>query len=73
MKSRKTPGPSRLLSDILKAAGDLGVIAKVFRYVQDSEKISSEWGDSYTIPIDKGKEDALLCGKYQRMSYWNTV
>jgi len=25
----------------------------------------SEWGNSYTIPVFKGKGDALLCGKYR--------
>ncbi len=25
------------------------------------------WGSSYTIPIYKGKGDALLCGKYREV------
>ncbi len=29
------------------------------------ERAPTEWGSSYTIPIYKGKADALLCGKYR--------
>ena len=33
--------------------------------IQDRVKIPFEWADSYTIPLCKGKGDALSCSKYR--------
>jgi hypothetical protein len=67
MKKGKAPGPSGLSSDLLKAAGDIGVneMVKICQGIQEREIMPEEWGDSLTIPIYKGKGDALLCGKYR--------
>jgi len=67
MKKGKAPGPSGMMSDILKDGGEKGIeeLANVFRNIQDRGEIPLEWADSYTIPIYKGKGDALSCSKYR--------
>ena len=67
MKKGKAPGPSGMTSDILKEVGEIGTeeVAKVFRNIQEREEMPEEWADSFTIPIYKGKGDALSCGKYR--------
>ncbi len=63
MKRGKAPGPSGVTTDLLRYAGETGVreLKMVF------ELIETEWDSSYTIPIYKGKGDALLCGKYKEV------
>ena len=67
MKRNKAPGPTGMTSDILKELEDIGTmkLVSVLKKVQDREEIPREWMDSYTIPIYKGKGDALSCGKYR--------
>ena len=67
MKKGKAPGPSGMTSDILKEVGEIGTeeLAKVFRNIQEREEMPEEWADSFTVPIYKGKGDALSCGKYR--------
>ena len=67
MKKGKAPGPSEMTSDILKEVGETGIkeLTKVFRNIQDKGEIPEEWADSFTIPIYKGKGDALSCGKHR--------
>jgi hypothetical protein len=67
MKNSKAAGPSGVTSDILKYAGRSGIDAlmKVFRGIMRDECAPEEWGDSLTIPLYKGKGDALQCGKHR--------
>ena len=67
MKKGKAPGPSEMTCDILKEVGERGKeeLAKVFRNISEKGEIPEEWNDSFTIPIYKGKGDALSCGKYR--------
>jgi len=67
MKKGKAPGPSGMMSDILKDGGEKGIeeLANVFRNIQDRGEIPLEWADSYTVSICKGKGDALSCSKYR--------
>ncbi len=64
MKRGKAPGPSGVTTKLLKYAGETGVreLKKVFKLIETEKKAPTEWGSSYTIPIYKGKGDALLCG-----------
>ena len=71
-----------MTSDILKEVREQGIVelANVFRNIQDRGEIPLEWADSYTIPIYKGKGDALSCSKYQGvrllehgMKLWETI
>ena len=67
MKCGKAPGPSGVTTDLLKWAGESGVqeLTKIFQSTEKEGKMPSECGNSYTIPVFKGKGDALLCGKYR--------
>ena len=67
MKKGKAPGPSGLTSDILRELGERGTeeLVNVFNGIQDKGEIPEEWNDSYTIPIYKGKGDALSCSKHR--------
>ena len=40
-------------------------LTQIFQGIEKERKMPSEWSNSYTIPVFKGKGDALLCGKYR--------
>ena len=61
MKSGKALGPTGMTSDLMKGA----VITGREGYVVDEGEIPKEWKNSVTVPIYKGKGDALECGKYR--------
>ena len=67
MKSGKASGPSEVTSDMFKLAGELGhnMLLSVFRNVWHNNTAPVRWSESITIPLFKGKGDALDCGKYR--------
>ena len=67
MKIGKAPGPSGVTSDLLKYAGDTGTreLVKICRRIEEEGKMPDDWGNSLTVPVFKGKGDALTCGKYR--------
>ncbi len=65
MKSTKAPGPTGLTSDMLKSAGIIREMTRVLRNIVDEGEIPEEWRNSITIPIYKGKGDAVECRKYR--------
>ena len=67
MKPNKAPGPSGLTADVLKSAGGvvLEQLTKVLKQVMATEQPPTEWKESVTIPIFKGKGDPLQCDKYR--------
>ncbi len=65
MKSGRTQGPTGVKSDLLKIAGVTGELTRVFRSIVDEGEIPEDWKNSMTVPIYKGKGDALECGKYR--------
>ena len=67
MKPNKAPGPSGLSTDILKSGGGIVVeqLTKVLKQVMTTEQSPTEWKESITIPIFKGKGDPLQCDKYR--------
>ncbi len=67
MKSARAPGPTGVTSDLLKRAGGIGEITRVFRSILDEGEIPEDWENSITLPIYKGKGDALECGKYREV------
>ena len=48
-----------------QATGEVGVskLAKIMNKLLDGEYILEDWKSSITIPIFKGKGDAMGCGK----------
>ena len=65
MKSGKSPGPTGLSSDLIRNANVVEETTRIFRDIVDRGEIPEEWKDSETVPIYKGKGDALECGKYR--------
>ena len=67
MSKGKAAGSSRLTSELLQAAGKVGIreLRNIFNDLLDGEKILKDWKDSITIPIYKGKGNAMDCGNYR--------
>ncbi len=61
MERGKAPGPLGVTTDLLRYAGETGVreLKKVFELIETDEGALTEWGISYTIPVYKGKGEAL--------------
>ncbi len=67
MKVGKAAGPSGIIVEMLKAAGD-GIIAPIthlFNQIVDKGRVPHDWNLSYIINLFKGKGDALSCGNYR--------
>ena len=56
-----------MTSDLLKFAGATGMreLLSLFQGIMGGEHAPDEWRNSLTIPLYKGKGDALQCGKYR--------
>ena len=67
MKSDRGSGPSGLVADVLKAAGEVGVnwMTDVCNAVMTEGNIPSDWCKSWMVTVFKGKGDALECGSYR--------
>ena len=67
MKSCKAPGPSGVISDRLKAAGDASSkwVADVCNAVVKELKIPKDWRNIWMVNVFKGKGDGLKCGSYR--------
>ena len=68
MSRGKAAGPSGLTSELLQAAGKVGIKElKNFNDIMEGEEITKDWEDSITIPIYKGKREAMDCGNYREV------
>lgn len=67
MKKGRAPGPTGVTSELLRGAGKEGVkeLTRIFNEIFENGEIPEDWKGSYTVPIYKGKGDALQCGKYR--------
>ena len=67
MKNKKAPGPSGLSSEMLKLAGEtcLNELHRIFQQIVLTERCPTEWQDSETVVLFKGKGDPLDCSKYR--------
>ena len=67
IKSNKAAGPSGIVADMLKAAGDAGSIwvTDVCNSVVKEGRIPEDWCKSWMVNVYKGKGDALECGSYR--------
>ena len=67
MKNGKAPGPSGVVTDMLKASGEVGVewLAELCNSVIRERKIPEDWKKSVIVPTFKGKGDPLECGSYR--------
>ena len=69
MKLGKAAGPSGVVADMLKAAGDDGTrwMTELCNAVVRDGKIPKDWSRSWLVNVYKGKGDALACGSYRRI------
>mgnify|MGYP007071599789 CR=1 FL=1 len=67
MKSGKAGGPTDLVGEIIRAAGQVGVkkMTEICNMVVDEEKIPKDWELSTLLPIYKGKGDPMECGAHR--------
>ena len=70
-KAGKAPGPTIVVAEMLKAAGDEGVqwMTDLCNPIISKGKIPKDWKKSWMVRVYKGKGDALNCRSY-RGSYW---
>ena len=67
MKSGKAAGPSEVTSEMFVIAGEQGteMLCSVFNNILKNDSSPGKWAESITVPLFKGKGDALDCGKYR--------
>src|SRR5207249_1794847 len=67
MKAGKAAGPSGVVSEMIKAAGEAGVrwMTDLFNQVIAEGKIPDDWRKSLMVTVYEGKGDALDCGSYR--------
>ena len=67
IKVDKAPGPSEITSEMFKYTGEVGIdiLTDLFRTIINEGRSPSQWSESITIPLYKGKGDALCCNKYR--------
>src|SRR5207245_3229491 len=67
MKSGKASGPSGVVTEMLKAAGEIVIewMTDLFNAVVREGKVPADWCKSWMISIYKGKGDAMECGSYR--------
>ena len=67
MKNNKAAGPSGVVADMVKAAGEVGLmwVTDVCNAVVRDGWIPEDWTKSWMVNVYKGKGDALECGSYR--------
>ena len=67
MKSGKAAGPSGIVVEMIKAAGDTGatMIRDLATAIIRDGKVQTDWEESFIVCLYKGKGDALDRGNYQ--------
>jgi len=74
-KSGKAPGPSGVVGEMLKAAGDVGIqwMTDLCNAVVSEGKIPEDWRKSWMVSVYKGKGNALECGSYRGIKLLDQV
>ena len=67
MNVGKAAGPSEIVVEMLKAAGNKGVkiMTKICNHVVREGAMPKEWELSTLVPIYKGMDDPMECGSYR--------
>ena len=75
MKGGKAAGPSGIIAEMLKAAGEEGIelLRQLVEVVFSSGVIPEEWKESYILNLYKGKGDALERGNYRGLKLTDQV
>ena len=66
-KANKAAGPSGVVAEMLKAAGETGtaLLTDLCNAILVEERIPTDWNNSTLVPVFKGKGDALECSSYR--------
>ncbi|HXJ94687.1 MAG TPA: reverse transcriptase domain-containing protein [Terriglobia bacterium] len=74
-KDGKAPGPTGVVAEMLKAAGDVGIqwMTDLCNAVVVEGKIPDDWKKSWMVSVYKGKGDALECGSYRGIKLLDQV
>ena len=75
MKAGKAAGPSGIIVEMIKAAGDSFIdhLAIFFNKIVFERSVPTDWHLSYIINLFKGKDDALLRGNYRGLKLQEQV
>ena len=75
MKCGKAAGPSGIIVEMLKAAGEVGIelLTELTEVVFCNGVIPTDWQESFILNLYKGKGDALECGNYRGLKLTDQV
>ena len=75
MKAGKAPGPSGIVVEMIRAAGDMGasMIRDLAAAIILNGKVPSDWEQSFIVCLYKGKGDALERGNYHGLKLTEQV
>ena len=75
MKAGKAPGPSGIVVEMIRAAGDMGtsMICDLAAAIIRDGKVPSDWEQSFIVCLYKGKGDALERGNYRGLKLTEQV
>ena len=75
MKAGKAPGPSGIVVEMIRAAGDIGasMIRDLAAAIIRDGKVPSDWEQSFIVCLYKGKGDALERGNYRGLKLTEQV
>ena len=75
MKAGKAPGPSGIVVEVIRAAGDMGafMIRDLAAAIIRDGKVPSDWEQSFIVCLYKGKGDALERGNYRGLKLTEQV
>ena len=75
MKAGKAPGPSGIVVEMIRAAGDMGasMIRDLEVAIIRDGKVPSDWKQSFIVCLYKGKGDALERGNYRGLKLTEQV
>ena len=75
MKAGKAPGPSGIVVEMIRAAGDMdaSMIRDLAAAIIHDSKVPSDWEQSFIVCLYKGKGDALERGNYRGLKLTEQV
>ena len=75
MKAGKAPGPSGIMVEMIRAAGDMGatMIHDLAAAIICDGKVPSDWEQSFIVCLYKGKGDTLERGNYRGLKLTEQV
>ena len=75
MKAGKAPGPSGIVVEMIRAAGDMGasMIRDLAAAIIRDGKVPSDWEQSFIVCLYMGKGDALERGNYRGLKLTEQV